>query len=206
MSVFCVRNSGVRAVVESVGDHACEYMTGGVVVVLGETGRNFAAGMSGGIAFVYDEAGDFSTRFNPGLADLEAVADLQDISTLKDMIQEHLTHTGSRSAELILARWDESLHRFKKVMPRDYRPGYGREQAKGRAEGGSRAGSPSPWVNPPDSWTLGANRPNAARCSREKRTTGSFTSLGRRIRPKSRDPGAWIAPCLSATWAAPWET
>ena len=118
---FCVRNSGVRAVVESVGDHACEYMTGGVVVVLGETGRNFAAGMSGGIAFVYDEAGDFSTRFNPGLADLEAVADLQDISTLKDMIQEHLTHTGSRSAELILARWDESLHRFKKVMPRDYR-------------------------------------------------------------------------------------
>jgi glutamate synthase (NADPH/NADH) large chain len=118
---FCVRNSGVRVVVESVGDHGCEYMTGGVVVVLGKTGRNFAAGMSGGIAFVYDEAGDFNTRFNPGLADLEAVADSQDISTLKHMIQEHLTHTGSRSAQLILDRWDESLHRFKKVMPRDYR-------------------------------------------------------------------------------------
>ena len=118
---FCVRNSGVRAVVESVGDHGCEYMTGGVVVVLGKTGRNFAAGMSGGNAFVYDESGDFETRFNPGLADLEAVADSQDISTLKGMIQEHLTHTGSKSAQLILAQWDESLSRFKKVMPRDYR-------------------------------------------------------------------------------------
>ena len=118
---FCVRNSGVRAVVESVGDHGCEYMTGGVVVVLGKTGRNFAAGMSGGVAFVYDEAGDFKTRFNFGLADLEAVADSQDVSTLKHMIREHLSRTGSRSAQIILDRWDESLHRFKKVMPRDYR-------------------------------------------------------------------------------------
>ena len=118
---FCVRNSGVRAVVESVGDHGCEYMTGGVVVVLGKTGRNFAAGMSGGIAFVYDEAGDFETRFNTGLADLEGVTDSQDIFTLKQMIQGHLEHTGSSSARRILARWDESLTRFKKVMPRDYR-------------------------------------------------------------------------------------
>ncbi len=118
---FCVRNSGVRAVVESVGDHGCEYMTGGLVVVLGKTGRNFAAGMSGGIAFVYDEDGDFSTRFNPGLADLEPVTGSQDISTLKHMVQEHLAHTGSSSAQRILARWDEALRRFKKVMPRDYR-------------------------------------------------------------------------------------
>ena len=118
---FCVRNSGVQAVVESVGDHGCEYMTGGVVVVLGKTGRNFGAGMSGGIAFVYDQEGDFSTRFNPGLADLEAVADPEDISTLKRMVQEHLALTGSRSAQSILDRWDESLPRFKKVMPRDYR-------------------------------------------------------------------------------------
>ena len=118
---FCVRNSGVQAVVESVGDHGCEYMTGGVVVVLGKTGRNFGAGMSGGIAFVYDQEGDFSTRFNPGLADLEAVADPEDISTLKRMVQEHLALSGSRSAQSILDRWDESLPRFKKVMPRDYR-------------------------------------------------------------------------------------
>ena len=118
---FCVRNSGVRAVVESVGDHGCEYMTGGVVVVLGETGRNFAAGMSGGIALVYDEAGDLATRFNPDMADLVTVVDSQDISTLKHMVQEHLAHTRSRTARLILDRWEESLLRFKKVMPRDYR-------------------------------------------------------------------------------------
>ena len=118
---FCVRNSGVHAVVECVGDHGCEYMTGGVVVVLGTTGRNFGAGMSGGIAFVYDEDGDFDTRFNPGLADLEAVDDPEDIALLKGMVQDHLTLTGSSSARDILGKWGESLRRFKKVMPRDYR-------------------------------------------------------------------------------------
>ena len=131
---FCVRNSGVQAVVESVGDHGCEYMTGGVVVVLGKTGRNFAAGMSGGIAFVYDEAGDLATRFNPDMADLETIVDSQDISTLKHIVQEHLAHTGSTTARLILDRWEESLRRFKKVMPRDYRrvvEQKKREQAEG---------------------------------------------------------------------------
>ena len=118
---FCVRNSGVHAVVESVGDHGCEYMTGGVVVVLGKTGRNFGAGMSGGIAFVYDEDGDFNTRFNPGLADLENVTDSEDISILRGMIEQHLMHTDSSSARRILAQWDKSLPKFKKIMPRDYR-------------------------------------------------------------------------------------
>jgi glutamate synthase domain-containing protein 3 len=118
---FCVRNSGVRAVVEGVGDHGCEYMTGGVVVVLGRTGRNFAAGMSGGIAFVNDEDGDFKIRFNPGMADLEAVTDTQDISTLRSMIEAHAQHTGSSPAKRILAQWDDALPRFKKIMPRDYR-------------------------------------------------------------------------------------
>ncbi len=118
---FCVRNSGVQAVVESVGDHGCEYMTGGVVVVLGKTGRNFGAGMSGGVAFVYDADGDFDTRFNSGLADLEAVDGLEDIALLKGMVQDHLTLTGSGPAREILGQWNESLGRFKKVMPRDYR-------------------------------------------------------------------------------------
>ena len=117
---FCVRNSGVRTVVESVGDHGCEYMTGGVVVVLGKTGRNFGAGMSGGVAFVYDEDGDFHTCFNPGLADLEHVTDHNDVGTLRSMLEEHLRHTGSNPARRILDRWDESLPRFKKIMPRDY--------------------------------------------------------------------------------------
>ena len=118
---FCVRNSGAQAVVESVGDHGCEYMTGGVVVVLGPTGRNFAAGMSGGIAFVYDEHDDFHIRFNGGMADLEALSDDQDIAILKELIEEHHRYTGSAPAGRILSNWDAALPKFKKIMPRDYR-------------------------------------------------------------------------------------
>ena len=118
---FCVRNSGVHAVVEAVGDHGCEYMTGGVVVVLGQTGRNFAAGMSGGIAFVYDPDGDFHIRFNDGLADLEQVDDRDDVMTLKGLVEEHYSLTGSGPAARILADWDSVLPKFKKIMPRDYR-------------------------------------------------------------------------------------
>jgi glutamate synthase domain-containing protein 3 len=118
---FCVRNSGARTVVEGVGDHGCEYMTGGVAVVLGPTGRNFAAGMSGGIAFVYDPDDNFQIRFNPGLADLELVTDPEDIATLRTMIEDHLGYTNSTPARTILENWDQALPRFKKVMPRDYR-------------------------------------------------------------------------------------
>jgi glutamate synthase domain-containing protein 3 len=118
---FCVRNSGVRAVVEGVGDHGCEYMTSGVVVVLGSAGRNFAAGMSGGIAFVYDADQDFATRFNSGMADLELVTDPEDVATLRAMIEDHLKYTNSAPARRILEDWDQVLPRFKKVMPRDYR-------------------------------------------------------------------------------------
>ncbi len=118
---FCVRNSGVQAVVEAVGDHGCEYMTGGVVVVLGPTGRNFAAGMSGGIAFVYDEEDDFKIRFNGGMADLETVSEEQDAAILKELVEEHYRHTRSGPAGRILANWNASLSKFKKIMPRDYR-------------------------------------------------------------------------------------
>ena len=118
---FCVRNSGVQAVIEGIGDHGCEYMTGGVAVILGPTGRNFAAGMSGGIAFVYDPDDDFAIRFNDGLADLERLAEPEDIALLRQLVQDHLEHTGSAPAEKLLADWDKSVTRFKKVMPRDYR-------------------------------------------------------------------------------------
>ena len=118
---FCVRNSGARTVVEGVGDHGCEYMTGGVAVILGSTGRNFAAGMSGGIAFVYDPDDDFKSRFNDGMADLETVTQSEDISTLHNMIEYHLSYTGSTPARNILDNWDASLPKFKKIMPRDYR-------------------------------------------------------------------------------------
>jgi glutamate synthase (ferredoxin) len=118
---FCVRNSGARAVVEAVGDHGCEYMTGGRVVVLGPTGRNFAAGMSGGIAYVLDEAQEFSRHCNPETVSLEYLDDPDEIHQVKDMIQRHAVHTQSARAWKILAMWDEILPRFVKVMPKDYK-------------------------------------------------------------------------------------
>lgn len=118
---FCVRNSGVRAVVEGVGDHGCEYMTGGKVVVLGRTGRNFAAGMSGGIAYVLDEVGDFATRCNTQMVGLESLEDPEEIRELRDMIQAHANYTQSQKAVRVLADWDVTVSKFVKVMPRDYK-------------------------------------------------------------------------------------
>ena len=118
---FCVRNSGVRAVVEGVGDHGCEYMTGGMAVILGKTGRNFAAGMSGGIAYVLDEEGDFPTRYNPELVDLEPVQSEADIEELKHMIARHAEYTQSRVAQRILAHWPDALPKFVKVFPKPYK-------------------------------------------------------------------------------------
>ncbi|MGB3805897.1 MAG: glutamate synthase large subunit [Erythrobacter sp.] len=145
---FAVRNSGAVAVVEGAGDHACEYMTGGVAVVLGRTGRNFAAGMSGGIAYVYDPEGDFAERVNPAQVDLEPIdaapsesegtgrpvqrprsvndfgmGDMlrHDAERLRILIERHQLHTGSTVASAMLEDWDAHLPRFVKVMPRDYR-------------------------------------------------------------------------------------
>ncbi len=118
---FAVRNSGARAVVEGVGDHGCEYMTGGLVVVLGQTGRNFAAGMSGGIAYVYDEFQLFDTLCNLDMVDLETVWLEDDKKVLRSMIENHLKYTGSKRAQLLLDNWEETVGRFVKVMPIDYR-------------------------------------------------------------------------------------
>jgi glutamate synthase domain-containing protein 3 len=119
---FAVRNSGATAVVEGLGDHGCEYMTRGLVVVLGKAGRNFAAGMSGGIAYVIDEAGDFAEkRCNHGGVDLEPVVDEEDIGILERLLWQHLELTGSPRAQRILAHWPEMLSRFLKVFPREYR-------------------------------------------------------------------------------------
>jgi glutamate synthase (NADPH/NADH) len=118
---FCVRNSGARAVVEGVGDHGCEYMTGGTVVVLGKTGRNFAAGMSGGVAYVLDLDGKFRSRCNTELVDLDKVEEEEDITTLKMMIQQHQRHTNSLLAREVLADFDNLLPKFIKVFPRDYK-------------------------------------------------------------------------------------
>ncbi|XVE58387.1 hypothetical protein DITRI_Ditri04bG0165800 [Diplodiscus trichospermus] len=118
---FCVRNSGAKAVIEGVGDHGCEYMTGGTVVVLGKTGRNFAAGMSGGIAYVLDLDGKFESRCNPELVDLDKVEEEEDIFTLRMMIQQHQRHTNSQLAREVLADFDNLLPKFIKVFPRDYK-------------------------------------------------------------------------------------
>jgi glutamate synthase domain-containing protein 2/glutamate synthase domain-containing protein 1/glutamate synthase domain-containing protein 3 len=118
---FCVRNSGVHAVVEAVGDHGCEYMTGGQVVILGPTGRNFAAGMSGGIAFVYDEEGVFPDHCNQAMCELGAVDDADEIAELKATIERHVEYTGSAIGSQILTSWDSSLTRFVKVLPTDYK-------------------------------------------------------------------------------------
>jgi glutamate synthase (NADPH/NADH) large chain/glutamate synthase (ferredoxin) len=118
---FAVRNSGVRAVVEGIGDHGCEYMTGGVVVVLGQTGRNFAAGMSGGVAFVLNELDQFQSRCNMGMVELEKIKTADDKKTLHQMITSHFMYTGSRNAKRILDSWDSMLPKFEKVMPVDYK-------------------------------------------------------------------------------------
>ncbi|MGE4587253.1 MAG: glutamate synthase large subunit [Mangrovibacterium sp.] len=118
---FCVRNSGARAVVEGTGDHCCEYMTGGRVVVLGKTGRNFAAGMSGGIAYVLDADGDFDYYCNKGLVELAVVEDRADVDELQEMISRHLLYTQSTLAAKILTSWDEFLPRFVKVIPFEYK-------------------------------------------------------------------------------------
>ncbi len=118
---FCVRNSGARAVVEGVGDHACEYMTGGRTVILGPTGLNFAAGMSGGVAYVYDAAGEFASKCNLGTVDLDPVEDDEDIAELRELIELHKQYTGSKVAERILDAWPDVLAAFVKVMPTDYK-------------------------------------------------------------------------------------
>jgi glutamate synthase (NADPH/NADH) large chain len=147
---FAVRNSGAIAVVEGTGDHGCEYMTGGTVVVLGMTGRNFAAGMSGGVAYVYDEDGLFAKRCNTSMATLEAVLPsaeqqaklpksewhapvnvkeggerLTDEAILKNLVERHFKHTGSERAKAILADWEKSRARFVKVFPTEYKRALG---------------------------------------------------------------------------------
>ena len=117
---FCVRNSGVRAVVEGVGDHGCEYMTGGCVVVLGKVGKNFAAGMSGGIAYVLDTDSTLYKTVNKAMVNIERVTDKYDVQELKEMIQEHVAYTNSEVGKKILDHFEEYLPKFKKIIPEDY--------------------------------------------------------------------------------------
>jgi glutamate synthase (ferredoxin) len=118
---FCVRNSGVHAVVEAVGDHGCEYMTGGRVIVLGPVGRNFGAGMSGGVAYIFDERGDARLNINPDMVEIGALEEPEEIAAVKAMIERHLHYTSSARAKQVLDGWDKLVKQFVRVMPRDYK-------------------------------------------------------------------------------------
>ena len=118
---FAVRNSGALSVCEGVGDHGCEYMTGGRVVVLGPTGRNFGAGMSGGLAYVHDPAGEFADKCNMGMVGLERVTEAEEQAELAAFVQEHLSSTGSPVAAALLQRWGDSVKEFVKVYPHDFK-------------------------------------------------------------------------------------
>jgi len=125
---FAVRNSGAITVVEGVGDHGCEYMTGGTVVVLGKTGRNFGAGMSGGLAFVLDEFDLLRQQCNLAMVDLIPVADLGERETLRHLVEQHARYTGSARAKNLLNQWDKASRKFYAVMPREYRAALERQR------------------------------------------------------------------------------
>jgi len=138
---FCVRNSGATCVVEGVGDHGCEYMTGGRVAILGPTGRNFAAGMSGGVAYVYDPEDQFLQNCNLEMVGLEKVENEDDLAELRTMIEKHARYTGSTVAESMLADWQNVVPQFVKVMPVDYKRALA-EQAKLSAESNGESALP----------------------------------------------------------------
>jgi glutamate synthase (ferredoxin) len=131
---FCVRNSGASAVVEGVGDHGCEYMTGGCAVVLGRTGRNFGAGMSGGIAYVLDEDGSFPGRVNLETVDLDPPS-VEDLETVQRMVRRHFQYTRSRKADDVLRKWETYAPRFVKVFPKDYKRALSDRIAAGSGNG-----------------------------------------------------------------------
>jgi glutamate synthase (NADPH/NADH) large chain len=155
---FAVRNSGATAVVEGCGDHGCEYMTGGTVVVLGKAGRNFAAGMSGGVAYVYDASGDFQLRANRAMVSLEPVLEereqppgprhlgLPDAEILRGLVERHLFYTGSARARAILDKFSEHRGKFVKVMPHEYRRALAELEAQRTPENGVDHGAPRPEV------------------------------------------------------------
>ena len=117
---FCVRNSGAKVVVEGIGEHGCEYMTGGLAVILGSTGQNFAAGMSGGVAYVYDAKGDFANKVNMEMVDLYRVGQTRGDEVLKEMVENHAAYTDSEKAKALLADWDNAVDKFVKVYPREF--------------------------------------------------------------------------------------
>ncbi|HEY6105030.1 MAG TPA: hypothetical protein VIV59_03550 [Anaeromyxobacteraceae bacterium] len=155
---FCVRNSGVTAVVEGLGDHGCEYMTGGRVVVLGPTGRNFAAGMSGGIACVLDEGGRFERVCNREMVSLERLEDPEEVALVRRLVEKHVQATRSRRGQQVLDAWPDLARKFVRVVPNDYRRVLA-AQARFRAQGlpPDEAEMAAFWENTRDEMRVGGN-------------------------------------------------
>ena len=206
---FAVRNSGASAVVEGVGDHGCEYMTAGRVVVIGRTGRNFAAGMSGGIAYVLDVDGTFRKRCNQEMVDLEALSTPEDIETVRALLRRHVRYTNSGRAVRLLADWLDESARFVKIIPRDYRrvlvaeaEGAVRESRAGVC----RTGRSVAWVTSPVSSTSSGRNHGSGRSPCACSTGTKCTCPPRRRKSAIRARAAWIAASRSVTRVARSET
>ena len=182
---FAVRNSGANAVVEGIGDHGCEYMTGGRVVVLGPTGRNFGAGMSGGIAYVLDEKGDFADRCNMDMVELGPVQEESDLATVRLLVENQAQLTGSARARMVLDTWDTVIERFVRVMPLCLQGDPGARTAAVRALG--RGGA---WVSRPASRSSTGKVLHASQPLSGSSTTARSTCRGPRSRAARRGRGA----------------
>ena len=206
---FAVRNSGASAVVEGVGDHGCEYMTAGRVVVIGRTGRNFAAGMSGGIAYVLDVDGTFRKRCNQEMVDLEALSAPEDIETVRALLRRHVRYTNSGRAVRLLADWQEESSRFVKIIPRDYKRVLvrrGQGAVRESRAGIRRTGRSVAWVTSPVSSTSSGRNRASGRSTCACSTGTRSTCRRRKRRSAIRARAAWTAASRSATRAARSET
>ena len=194
---FCVRNSGARTVIEGVGDHGCEYMTGGRAVILGPTGRNFAAGMSGGIAWVWDPRGELRRNLNPEMVQLEVVGSgAQDVRA-RDLIEAHHRLTGSSVAARALDHWATALEEFVQVMPVDYKRVLAEDERKQAAAAAGLLGRS--WANRPASRSSRARPfPTGTRWRGSRRSTSSSSRCPRSTCAR-RARAAWTAACRSAS-------
>ena len=200
---FCVRNSGARTVIEGVGDHGCEYMTGGRAVILGPTGRNFAAGMSGGVAWVWDPRGELRRKLNPEMVQLEVVGSGAQASELRELIEQHHRLTGSSVAARVLEHWTTALEEFVQVMPVDYKRVLAEDERKQAAAAAARLVGRS-WANRRASRSSRARpSPTGTRWRDSRPSTSSSSRCPRSICAR-RARAAWTAasPSASPTRAA----
>ena len=199
---FAVRNSGADAVVEAVGDHGCEYMTGGRVVVLGRTGRNFGAGMNGGVAYVLDGTLDFrSGRCNRDSVELLRVTRSEDRADLRALVQRHYRYTGSRVALWVLDHWEQALREFVQVMPIEYRRALVRLTNQAQFIQAQAVAYPL-WRKLSALWSMGGSAPKHARSQNESMITVMFIAVFLSGRSRGRRRVAWVAVCRFARAAA----